>query len=640
MRRLTMKKAQLLIFIQMLLLLFLTGCGLFQTQPVDLTNLENALQNRTNFMVHYYYEDNEYYYETDYRYQENIFSYTYETETDTITEYFAYDEEDDLDYYYYQDQFGKWKKSSSETSIYQEAEDYLDYLDLSTIVTENYTMSLGDYVPKAEFLQQEAKGVFGNWDQEGATEEYSYFRIKVTNQRIEKIYAESVYEDQDGAVTYTYVLTFSNWGLVDIDLPEIIEDTNHDKMPISIPSTGTVKALVVPVNFTNYTFTSTELQDLNKAFNGTSAQTGWESVSTFYQKSSYQTLDLEFTLLPAFQTGHHSSYYETMFNDGGYPEDDIMADVLAQYDSTIDFSTYDADENGEVDAIYLIYAAPTDYENDSLWWAWVTYFFEETPTTYDGTRINYYMWAGVDFMYEVLNDKGTETTYDDVYVSVNATTYIHESGHLLGLDDYYDYVLEQGPTGGLGGADMMDEAVGDHNPASKYLLGWIEPTVVAATTSQTIQSYGVDGDALIIYKNEESPFSEYIVIVYYKPDGLNAMLKGTGGLFTQAGLIFYHVDARMDPLVGDPNNEDYDTPFSFNNSTSVHKFIKIIEADGDNSIEDTTYTEYGEYASNDDLFQLNDILMNYHWYDETTIGYTIQVTSLTATEATLSFTKN
>jgi hypothetical protein len=121
------------------------------------------------------------------------------------------------------------EKSSSETSIYQEAEDYLDYLDLSTIVTENYTTSLGDYVPKAEFLQQEAKGVFGNWDQEGATEEYSYFRIKVTNQKIEKIYAESVYEDQDGAVTYTYVLTFSNWGLVDITLPEIIEDTTMTK---------------------------------------------------------------------------------------------------------------------------------------------------------------------------------------------------------------------------------------------------------------------------------------------------------------------------------------------------------------------------------------------------------------------------
>jgi hypothetical protein len=96
----------------------------------------------------------------------------------------------------------------------------------------------------------------------------------------------------------------------------------------------------------------------------------------------------------------------------------------------------------------------------------------------------------------------------------------------------------------------------------------------------------------------------------------------------------------MDPLVGDPNNEEYDTPFSFNNSTSVHKFIKIIEADGNNSIEDTTYTEYGEYASNDDLFQLNDILLNYHWYDGPTIGYTIQVTSLTATEATLSFTKH
>ena len=38
---------------------------------------------------------------------------------------------------------------------------------------------------------------------------------------------------------------------------------------------------------------------------------------------------------------------------------------------------------------------------------------------------------------------------------------IHETGHALGLDDYYDTV---GSTGGFGGGTMMDSNVGDQDP--------------------------------------------------------------------------------------------------------------------------------------------------------------------------------
>jgi len=57
---------------------------------------------------------------------------------------------------------------------------------------------------------------------------------------------------------------------------------------------------------------------------------------------------------------------------------------------------------------------------------------------------------------------------------------IHETGHALGLPDYYDYDDKVGPRGGVGGLDMMDNNWGDHNPFSKWLLGWLELTFVAA----------------------------------------------------------------------------------------------------------------------------------------------------------------
>lgn len=620
-----------------LLVFALSGCQWVSQTPLDISILEEAIIDIDNFEVHYYYEDDDYYYETDYRFEGENVEYSYEIDEEEYTEYFVLDETDSIIYYYYQDEKANWLRAPSGDAVYEEAASYMDYLDLGGIDPSQFTSKNGEFIPKSEYLQVASKAILGDYDEEGVTETYEYLRIKVQNNHIQKIYAESNYVDSEGTIHYSFVLTFSDWGNVTITLPILTEVTKYDEMPISIPSTGTVKGLVVPINFLDDSFTAQELTDLTIAFNGSATETGWESVKTYYQESSYQKLNLSFTILPAFQTGKNISYYEAMYEED-YPEDEIMAAVLAYYDGSIDFSEYDSDDDGEIDAIYLIYAAPVDYEDDSLWWAWVTYFYEEEPTTYDGVSVNYYMWAGADFMYDVMDDNETEWSYDDVYVTVNSTTYVHETGHLLGLDDYYDYDLDNGPAGGLGGADMMDMAVGDHNAATKYLLGWIDPTIITDSTTIQLESFGTTVSAYIIYKDEVSPFSEYIIIEFFTPDGLNDITKGYCGLFSTYGVLIYHVDARMDSSIGDSGNEIYDTPFSFNNSTSDHKFIRIIEGDGNNSIEDTSYSEYGEYASNDDLFQLNDVLSSYTWYDGTSIGYTILVTAMTSSGASVTIT--
>ncbi|MFA6627617.1 MAG: hypothetical protein WCQ80_03235 [Bacilli bacterium] len=628
------------LLLSIVFILVLSGCQFFPNISLDISVLDAAIEDVDNFSLHYYYEDDDYYYETNYRFQDDIIEYTYQIESEDETKYFAYDETEGKDYYYYQDNKENWVRVSSGSTTYEEARSYLDYLDLSGIDVTQYTSQANQFIPKEAYLQDAAKAVLGNYDDETVQETYDYFKIKVLNNRIQQITAESNYHDEDGTIHYSYVLTFSSWGTVEITLPELTVIAQRDQMPMSIPSIGDVQGLVVPINFTDYAFTTTELIDLEKAFNGTAAQTGWESVSTYYQKSSYQQLNLSFTLLPTFQTGRNSSYYRGLFNDGGYPEDEIMADILAYYDSSIDYSEYDADNNGEIDAIYLIYAAPVDYDHDSLWWAWVTYFYEDEPATYDGVTANYYMWAGSDFMDDVMNDKGTNWSFDDIYVTVNATTYIHETGHLLGLDDYYDYDLKEGPVGGLGGADMMDMAVGDHSVVSKYLLDWITPTVVLNTQTTTLSSFSSTGEALIIYKDDLSPFSEYIILIYFTPDGLNSITKGYNGLFNTSGVLIYHVDARIEEGIGDSHNDIYDTPFSFNNSTSDHKFIKIIEGDGNDSIENTTYSEYGEYASNSDLFRNGDQLIDYTWYDGTSMSYSIQILSTTSSQAIIYIERN
>ena len=66
------------------------------------------------------------------------------------------------------------------------------------------------------------------------------------------------------------------------------------------------------------------------------------------------------------------------------------------------------------------------------------------------------MWASYEFM----NDSGTNR--------IDAHTYIHETGHLLGSDDFYSNE-DYDPVGDL---EMQSYNVGDMGAFSKFQFGW------------------------------------------------------------------------------------------------------------------------------------------------------------------------
>ncbi|MFA6662467.1 MAG: hypothetical protein WCS56_05495, partial [Bacilli bacterium] len=68
---------------------------------------------------------------------------------------------------------------------------------------------------------------------------------------------------------------------------------------------------------------------------------------------------------------------------------------------------------------------------------------------------------------------------------VDAHTFIHETGHLLGAEDYYNY---RGTSQPLGGLDMMDYNIGDHNLWTKMEYGWVDPIVVTGNAKVTIKT--------------------------------------------------------------------------------------------------------------------------------------------------------
>jgi M6 family metalloprotease-like protein len=385
-------------------------------------------------------------------------------------------------------------------------------------------------------------------------------------------------------------------------------DTIQDELDvIGIPATGDVKILVFAVDFSDYPAAASgvDLADIETAFNGLASETDYESVNSYYLESSRGALDLTADVYGFYRAQKPSSYYEDQYeNATSCPDSDLIYELLTEYDDVIDYNDYDANHDGYLDGVYVVYTAPVSYDYGlDLWWAYQDIYiyegdvFDETgPGT--GAEPYYFVWAGTDFLLE-----GRD--------GLDARTWIHETGHMLGLEDYYDlddYVNSN--AGGLGGADMMDNNVGDHNPFSKLSLGWIDPIIIEGSCTVDLEAYVATGKTLLVIDEWNGTiFDEYFLIIFYTPEGLYE--EDANKVFSNTGVLIYHIDARID--AGYNENWAYYSIYNCNNTDTAHKLVKIIEADEDGDID-----KYWN-AEDSDLFQTGDSLggnvyPDYGWY--------------------------
>lgn len=417
---------------------------------------------------------------------------------------------------------------------------------------------------------------------------------------------------------------------------------------IGLPSYGDINVLVIPVQLKGDTITAKQLADLNTALNGTSADTGWESVNSYYKKSSFGALNLTFDIQEVYQAKNNASYYANYY-DRNDPNTDgssvILKEVLAYYDDTIDYSKYDTNGDGCIDAVYLIYSAPVAYQDsgysenyENLYWAFVNWYGGEEE--YDELYAYYYLFAGFDFMDENTNTGNDHymTGDSESYFTVNASTYIHETGHVLGLDDYYDYEEKKGSNEHLGGADMMDYTVGDQNVYSKIMLGWVTPEIVTSTATVTIESSTLTGDCILIPLNfDNSYFCEYLLIDLYTAEGLNEKHASMSDTYlydgAEYGVRIYHVSSS----INNSYSTDYYSFTDYNNSDTSIALIKLLSADVRKKVLDGE-----EYAEEKDLWQTGDTLSSiygsYKRNDGKTVNFDITVTSVSADSATITIT--
>lgn len=427
-------------------------------------------------------------------------------------------------------------------------------------------------------------------------------------------------------------------------------DNNYYSNVDSSPSKGNVNFLVIPVELTGYPMTEATRTRIQKAYFGTEAETGWHSVASFYEQESNGRLHITGTVAPIYKANYGSTITDTQTTA-------LVTTATTWYKTNNSSSgkEFDADSDGFIDAVILIYSAPNyTGKNDNLW---AYCFWTNNTKNINSPTARTFFWASYDFMDESPN------------TSIDAHTYIHEAGHVLGLDDYYNYD-DTSKYGAAGGFNMQDYNVGEHDPYSRVALGWIDPIVPTGNTTLTINP----GQAIILSPNDlsaSSPFDEYLILDVYSPTGLNLFdstykYGGSNSMYPKGpnvtGIRVWHVDARLmknytgsTPTLTSTITSGSTYTHAMSNSTDStygsmyasyrnYKLLHLLQRGGTN-----TYVNGGQFSATDvwtagtsfsmssyAFFFVNSGILN----SNTTLPYSFTVTAVNGTSVTLSISKN
>lgn len=318
----------------------------------------------------------------------------------------------------------------------------------------------------------------------------------------------------------------------------------------------TVRAEFQDVKFDDGCYTEEQLRAMFDGIDTASFSNAdldmYESLSGYYERSSYGKLHINCgDQIYSCTLSHDRSYYSEA---GG---DELVKEVLNQLDDEIDYEDYDLDQDGYLDGICINFAGP-DEGRDSLWWSHAAWYQNipktetddpesEAADSWDGIKAANYM-----FLHTSLLDDSGKVNTDDAW---GHRVLIHETGHMLGLADYYN---EENEDNGILTEDMMCDNKGDHNGFSKWLLGWLKEDQVLWLTKDSVEEDGQTVELTALSSedsSEEEPliaviapekasdsngiYAEYFVVEYDEVDVGN--YDGT-----TSGFRVFHVDARLE----------------------------------------------------------------------------------------------
>lgn len=348
------------------------------------------------------------------------------------------------------------------------------------------------------------------------------------------------------------------------------------------PHSGSPKALVILVEFSDTPFQSGEKaknvfehflkgKDENNLPDGYEAYTGSYknnnlrnkgSVSDYFYDMSKGTYTPQFDVVGPYKLNQPSLYYGKGENDNTYA---LVSDACKAADKDVDFSQYDADGDGMVDLVYIIYAgypASMSGNPNDIWPKSGTGDFG----TYDGKKVSRFgVHAELNF--------GLELNQKNGFLLSGIGLFCHEFSHTLGLPDLYptvdaSKVDNQNPEMW----DLMDGGEYTYNggycptpysPWEMDAMGWASPVELGDDAKQVkLNSYFTERTAYKI--NGEN--DEYLLIQNIQKGG---WWNGIANVYNRGMLIW-----RIDYGTKDVNL--FDNP----NNTLGKPKVMIVPADG------------------------------------------------------------
>lgn len=377
--------------------------------------------------------------------------------------------------------------------------------------------------------------------------------------------------------------------------------------PSYFPHTGSPRALVILVQFQDVKFKSPDpvvtfnhylnaemgasLPEANlQAYRSEEEYNNYGSVKQYFHDMSDGKFIPQFDVVGPVTVSQNSSYYGSDINGNDANNAQMISEACALVADQVDYSKYDADNDGFVDLVYVIYAGYSQSisgnPEDCIWpKSGVDNFYQYTSEGIKVSPQRYLMFNGKRIarygINNELNGKASETTGKKLFLLNGIGLFCHEFSHTLGFSDHYSLpgsIAEQYDNQSPEYWDLMDAGEYTDNgyrptpysPWEKMIMGWAEPITLEGTQAQqaTLEPYDIDSKAYKIdadvKEGNNRAKGEYLLLQNIRNEGWYKSLPGYG-------LLVWRIDYSDLDVV---KLED------FPNNTAGKPRVMIVPADG------------------------------------------------------------
>lgn len=347
------------------------------------------------------------------------------------------------------------------------------------------------------------------------------------------------------------------------------------------PHTGSPRAIVLLVQFANRPFKVQPRKAFNQYLNsmankhqdfGNAEDRNTGSVKRYFSDMSGGKFKPQFDLYGPITMPKNVAYYgEGSSSMERYRE--LVSEACTMMDDSLDFSKYDADKDGNVDLVYIIYAGYGESVSSIDSTLWPKAFVCGTDIKKDG---KYVRLAGIS---NELNGRPDGNYNSKSGLLINGVgLFCHEFSHCMGLPDFYPTVSPQWTTAndkqdfdaydnqGMEEWDVMDNGIYLYNGYSptaytaweREKMGWLTIETLTKEGKVELKSIDEGGKAYRIKNDKNTSGNEYYIVENIQAKGWNYKLPASGMMVSHveyvpwAFSVFHGGDNSVNNIKGHP----------------------------------------------------------------------------------------